>query len=66
MPHSIRSPRYAQGDLGFISLNNKLYGIFLCVVDTYSKQIFAIPIKNNKSDSLISAIKSMMQVCAYI
>jgi hypothetical protein len=66
-PTSFRSPFTVQGDLGFITTNKKKYGIFFVAVQTFSKRIFCIPIKNNKSSTLVAAIQDMLKVnnCSY-
>jgi hypothetical protein len=61
-PTCFRSPFTVQGDLGFIATNNKKYGIFFVGVQTFSRRIFCIPIKNNKGATLIEAIQAMLKV----
>ena len=61
-PTCFRSPFTVQGDLGFISTNKKKYGIFFVAVQTFSRRIFCIPIKNSKSSTLIEAIQAMLKV----
>jgi hypothetical protein len=61
-PPSQYSPFIAQGDIGFFQYHRKSYGQFFCAVNTYSKKIFAIPIKNLKAETLMLAIKSMLKV----
>jgi len=48
--------------LGFFSYNNKKYGQFFCAVQTFTGKVFAVPIPNVKTDSLIEAIHKMTQV----
>jgi hypothetical protein len=57
-----QSPFTAQGDVGFFSFNNKHYGQFLCVINTYTKKVFAIPIANLKAETLIAAIAQLKKV----
>jgi hypothetical protein len=61
-PTCFRSPFTVQGDLGFIATNKKKYGIFFVGVQTYSRRLFCIPIKNNKSPTLVAAIQAMLKV----
>jgi hypothetical protein len=61
-PKSQYSPYICQGDIGFFRYKNKDYGQFLCCVQTFSKKIYAIPIKNLKSETLISALEKMVKV----
>jgi hypothetical protein len=61
-PVSFRSPYTVQGDLGFFAQNKKKYGQFFCAVQTFTNKIFAVPIRNTKSASLIEAIGQMVQV----
>jgi predicted secreted acid phosphatase len=56
------SPFVAQGDIGFFHYKNKKYGQFFCVTQTFTKKIFATPIKNLKSESLVEAIDKMLKV----
>jgi len=48
--------------LGFFNYKNKKYGAFFCAVQTFSKTVFAIPIKDLKSDTLIKALEAMLKV----
>ena len=48
--------------LGFFNYKNKKYGAFFCAVQTFSKTVFAIPIKDLKSDTLIKALEAMSKV----
>ncbi len=48
--------------LGFFSDNNKKYGQFFCAVQTFTGKVFAVPLPNVKTDSLIEAIHKMTQV----
>lgn len=61
-PTSFKSPYFAQGDLGFISLNKKRYGTFFLAVQTFTGHLFVMPIKNQTSASLIQAVQSMKKV----
>jgi len=61
IPPSTRSPFIAQGDIGFFSYKNKVYGKFLVVVQTFTKRIFACYLKNSKAPTLIEAIKLMLK-----
>jgi len=58
-PLSFQSPFIAQGDLGFFYYNGKEYGQFFCAINTFTKRLFCIPIKNTKSESLMKAIELM-------
>ncbi len=58
-PASFKSPFIAQGDLGFFHYNNKEYGQFFCAVNTFTRRVFVVPIRNTKSQSLIEAIGAM-------
>jgi hypothetical protein len=49
-------------NLGFFSYNNKKYGQFFCAVQTYTGKIFATPISNVKTESLIESINLMIKV----
>lgn len=60
-PASIRSPFFAQADLGFIFFKKKKYGMFFVAVNTFTRRIFCQAIKNNKSETLISALEAMMK-----
>jgi len=60
-PQSIKSPFYAMADLGFFYYKNKRYGAFYCSVNTFTRRIFCIPIKNTKSSTLIEAIGLMLK-----
>jgi hypothetical protein len=48
--------------LGFFNYKNKKYGAFFCAVQTFSKTVFAFPIKDLKSDTLIKALEAMSKV----
>jgi hypothetical protein len=61
-PRSQYSPYITQGDVGFFNYKKKGYGQFICFVQTFSKKVAAIPIKNLKSETLISAIKQILKV----
>jgi hypothetical protein len=61
-PRSTYSPFIAQGDIGFFHYKNKRYGQFFCCTQTFTKKIFATPIKNLKSESLMAAIEKMLKV----
>lgn len=61
-PKSFLSPFIVQGDIGFFSYKNKNYGKFFCGVQTFSKKIFAVPIRNLKTPTLIKAIEAMTKV----
>jgi hypothetical protein len=61
-PKSFASPFIVQGDVGFFSLNNKNYGQFICFVNTFTRKIWALPISNLKSSTLITAIGKMIKV----
>jgi hypothetical protein len=50
---------------GFFSYQNKKYGQFYCAVNTYTKRVFATAIPNNKTATLIKAIKEMIKVNKY-
>jgi hypothetical protein len=50
---------------GFFSYQNKKYGQFFCAVNTYTKRVFATAIPNNKTATLIKAIKEMIKVNKY-
>jgi len=60
-PHSLKSPFYVQGDIGFFYYKKKRYGQFYIAVNTYTKRIFCIPLRNTKSASLIEAIGAMLK-----
>jgi hypothetical protein len=47
---------------GFFSYNNKKYGQFFCAVQTFTGKVFAVPIRNVKTKSLIDAIQLMTKV----
>ena len=64
-PHSLHSPFFVQADLGFFSYKNKKYGIFFCAVQTFTRRVFALAIRNTKSDTLVKAIGSMLKVLGY-
>jgi hypothetical protein len=61
-PQSQYSPFISQGDIGFFHYKGKKYGQFFCSIQTFTKKIFAVPIKNLNSESLISAIDKMLKV----
>ena len=61
-PTSFRSPFTVQGDLGFMSTNNKKYGAFFLAVQTLNNKIFVCPIKNNKSSTLVTVIGALQKV----
>jgi hypothetical protein len=61
-PQSLYSPYFCQGDLGFFHYKGKKYGQFFCAVQTFTKRVFAIPIRNLQSETLITAIESMLKV----
>ena len=61
-PRSFYSPFFVQGDIGFFHYKGKQYGQFFCAVQTFTKKIFILPIKNLKSESLIEAIRAMIKV----
>jgi hypothetical protein len=48
--------------LGFFSYKNKKYGQFFCAVHTFTGKIFATPLRNVKTKSLIEAIQLMTKV----
>lgn len=60
-PGSIRSPFFAQADIGFISYKNKKYGLFFAAINTFTRRLFCYIIKNNKSENLIVAIENMLK-----
>lgn len=60
-PQSTYSPYILQGDIGFFSYNNKQYGQFLCCVNTFTRRVYAAPIRNLKSDTLIEALGKMLK-----
>ncbi len=51
--------------LGFFSYNNKKYGQFFCAVQTFTGKVFAVPIRNVKTKSLIDAIQLMTKVAKF-
>lgn len=57
-----QSPYTGQGDIGFFSYNNKQYGQFFCVINTFTKKLFAIPIANTKAETLMNALEKMKKV----
>jgi len=61
-PRSYSSPYLLQGDIGFIHYKKKRYGQFFCAINTYSKYVYAIPIRNLKASTLVDAIGSMLKV----
>ena len=64
-PQSLYSPFFVQGDIGFFHYKGKQYGQFLCIVQTFTKRVFAVPIRNLKSTSLMEAIGLMLKVCYF-
>lgn len=48
--------------LGFFSYRNKRYGQFFLAVQTFTKKIFVVPLRNLKANSLIDAIGLMCKV----
>ena len=56
---------FDQADFGFFSYKNKKYGIFFCAVQTFTRRVFALAIRNTKSDTLVKAIGSMLKVLGY-
>ncbi len=48
--------------LGFFNYKNKKYGAFFCAVQTFNRRIFALPIKDLKSDTLFKAVETMSKV----
>ncbi len=46
----------------FINGNTLDSTAFFCAVQTFSKTVFAIPIKDLKSDTLIKALEAMLKV----
>ncbi len=50
---------------GFFSYNNKKYGQFFCAVQTFTGKVFAVPIRNVKTKSLIDAIQLMTKVAGF-
>jgi hypothetical protein len=61
-PRSQYSPFMVQGDVGFFQYKKKNYGQFFCAVNTFTRKVFAIPIRNLKSNTLIDAIDQMLKV----
>jgi len=61
-PSSFTSPYVAQGDLGFFKYKKKNYGAFFAAVNTFTKKVFAVPIRNSKAATLIEAIAAMKKV----
>jgi hypothetical protein len=47
---------------GFFNHNNKKFGAFFCAVQTFNGCLFAIPIKNLKTDTLFKAVEAMSKV----
>ena len=62
VPTSFRSPWYVEGDLGFFFYKKKRLGLFFLGVQTYTRQIFVMALKNNKQESLLAAIAAMLKV----
>lgn len=58
---SQKSPYLVQGDVGFFSYKKRKYGQFIVFVNTFSKRIYAQPINNVKSETLIKAVAAMKQ-----
>lgn len=48
--------------LGYMSRGKKRYGMFFLAVQTYSKHIFVLPIKNAGGPALIQAIEQLVKV----
>jgi hypothetical protein len=48
--------------LGFFSYQNKKYGIFLVCVQTFTRKIWATPIKNTKIPTLVTAFSALVKV----
>jgi hypothetical protein len=65
-PKSQSSPFISQGDIGFLQYKNKKYGQFYVAVQTYTRKVFALPIKNKNSETLIEAIGKMIKVKQHI
>jgi len=61
-PLSTRSPFLVQGDIGFFSYKNKVFGKFLVMVQTYTKRIFACFLRNSQAATIIEALKLMLKV----
>lgn len=61
-PHNFKSIYICQGDLGFFSYKSKKYGVFFCAVQTFTRRVFAVPIPNSSTSSLIKAIEQMVKV----
>lgn len=55
------SPYLVQGDVGFFFYRKKKYGQFIVYVNTFTKRIFAKPINNLKSETLIKTVAALMQ-----
>lgn len=51
-----------QGDIGFFQYKGKAYGQFFCAVQTFTKRIFVVSIRNLKAESLVQAIEKMIKV----
>jgi len=47
---------------GFFSYKKKQYGAFFCAVQTYNGYIFAKPIANTRSSTLVEAVRCMLKV----
>jgi hypothetical protein len=47
---------------GFFAYQNKKYGNMFVAVQTYTKKIFACPIKNLKIESFMKALETMKKV----
>jgi hypothetical protein len=48
--------------LGFFSTENKKFGQFFVAVQTFTRRIFVIPLKNLTLSSLLSAMTAMKKV----
>ena len=62
-PPTFSSPFIVQGDVGFIAYRNKTYGRFVVFVQTYTRRLFAVPLKNLRLDTLINSIDRLVKVC---
>jgi hypothetical protein len=61
-PVSFRSPYTVQADIGFFAQHKKTYGAFFCAVQTFTQKIFALPLKNTRSETLMEALGHMLKV----
>jgi hypothetical protein len=59
---SFRSPYTVQADIGFFAQHKKAYGAFFCAVQTFTQKIFALPLKNTRSETLMEALGHMLKV----